>query len=190
MPTLHPLDQEALEAKSSNTVSALSLPPSLTASRGSGAQKHRTIEEEVRDTRKEKTLRMESRFLRLPLDLLQHHRRVSATTILERPIPDELGVLNVEELQPKGLEGLTCPKRPKWSYNSTKAMVEKNEEGLFTQWLNETDAILSKYAQSLPTTPAPSFFERNLNVWRQLWRVTETSSILLILVDVRFPLIH
>lgn len=59
--------------------------------------------------------------------LLDYHRKVSATAVLKRPISSELGVLRVEELQPKELEGLTCPGRPKWSYNSTKKEVEKNE---------------------------------------------------------------
>lgn len=36
-------------------------------------------------------------------------------------------MLKVQELQPEELEGLTCPKRPKWSYSSTKKEVEKNE---------------------------------------------------------------
>lgn len=72
---------------------------------------------------------MESRFLRLPLDLLQHHRLISATSPLIRPIPEPLGVLRVDELQPEELEGLTCPRRPKWSFNSTKLEVEKNEGG-------------------------------------------------------------
>lgn len=56
---------------------------------------------------------------------------------------------------------------------------------MFNKWLNETDSVLSGTIRSSPT-----FFERNLHVWRQLWRVTEVSDILCILVDVRFPLIH
>lgn len=49
---------------------------------------------------------------------------------------------------------------------------------------------MSTYAESLPSTPAPSFFERNLQVWRQLWRTVEASEVLLVLIDVRFPLLH
>ncbi|KAH8120014.1 P-loop containing nucleoside triphosphate hydrolase protein [Phellopilus nigrolimitatus] len=37
---------------------------------------------------------------------------------------------------------------------------------------------------------APPLFERNLEVWRQLWRVTEICQILLILLDSRCPLLH
>lgn len=127
MPTLHPLDQQELENRPiQTTVNSQQLPS--TSSRASGVSKfHRSIEEEARSSKQERSLKMESRFLRLPLDLLQTYRRVSATAPLIRPIPEERGVLQVEELQPQGLEGLTCPKRPKWSYNATKAMVEKNE---------------------------------------------------------------
>ncbi|KIJ66294.1 hypothetical protein HYDPIDRAFT_109291, partial [Hydnomerulius pinastri MD-312] len=36
----------------------------------------------------------------------------------------------------------------------------------------------------------PTHFERNLEVWRQLWRVTEISQILLVLLDSRCPPLH
>lgn len=32
-----------------------------------------------------------------------------------------------------------------------------------------------------------SFYELNLETWRQLWRVTEMSDVLLVIVDARFP---
>lgn len=72
-------------------------------------------------------MKLESRFLKLPLDLLNHHRLVCATEPLARPIPDEMGVMRVEELQKGDLEGLTCPRRPKWRYTMTKLEVERNE---------------------------------------------------------------
>jgi hypothetical protein len=123
-PTPHPLD--ALEAASRPPTGSvpLVLPSS---SRPSGVQRFKTLEETDRDDRKSRSLKLESRFLRLPLDLLQHHRLISATSPLSRPIDESMGVLRVEELQPRELEGLTCPGRPKWSYNSTKLEVEKNE---------------------------------------------------------------
>lgn len=115
-------------------------------------------------------MKMESRFLRLPLDLLNHHRLVSATEPLGRPIEDRLGVLLEEELLPAELEGLaplSCPKRPKWHFNSTKLEVEKNEEGMFKKWIAETDELFTEFAKKMPTGPlrtSPSFYERNLNV--------------------------
>ena len=35
-----------------------------------------------------------------------------------------------------------------------------------------------------------SYFEMNLETWRQLWRVTEISDIILLIVDIRFPALH
>lgn len=32
-----------------------------------------------------------------------------------------------------------------------------------------------------------SYFELNLETWRQLWRVLEISDIVLIIVDIRYP---
>lgn len=84
---------------------------------------------------------------------------------------------------------------------------------MFKKWIATTDGLFNEFADKMPGGPlrtSPSFFERNLQVWRQLWRVTEvglllfsasasstnppplsqTASILLILIDVRFPLIH
>lgn len=88
---------------------------------------------------------------------------------------------------------------------------------MFRKWLAEIDSVLSQPTSlddpddGLEDSCSPTFFERNLNVWRQLWRTTETSNILLVLVgaytrfslrpsqlilllslalDVRFPLLH
>lgn len=185
--TLHPED-EANRATSRLEAAAL-----VSGSRPSGNStggRFRTPEELDRSSRKEVQLRLESRFLKLPLDLLNHHRLVSATEPLSRPIPPQFGFCLQQDLQPAELQGLTLPKRPKWRYTQTKLEVEKNEEGYYDKWLKSTDTTLATFSSSLPSTPAPSFFERNLQVWRQLWRVTEASQILLVLVDVRFPLIH
>lgn len=35
-----------------------------------------------------------------------------------------------------------------------------------------------------------SYFEMNLETWRQLWRVVEISDIILLIVDIRFPALH
>lgn len=69
----------------------------------------------------------------------------------------------------------------------TKKEVEKNEEGIFTKWLDQTDEILHKWVNKdapepapevegeVPTEPelvmprAPTHYERNLEVWRQLY---------------------
>ena len=64
----------------------------------------------------------------------------------------------------------------------SKTEVEKNEEGLFKKWLDQTDQVLEEWVDSgsspSSTTTggqgeevmprAPTHFERNLEVWRQL----------------------
>ena len=63
----------------------------------------------------------------------------------------------------------------------SKTEVEKNEEGLFKKWLDQTDQVLKEWVDRGPSPPdgetsdqgevmprAPIHFERNLEVWRQL----------------------
>ena len=64
----------------------------------------------------------------------------------------------------------------------SKTEVEKNEEGLFKKWLDQTDQVLEEWVDSgsSPSSAttgsqgeevmprAPTHFERNLEVWRQL----------------------
>jgi hypothetical protein len=102
-----------------------------------GGQDARAI---LAEARKKSTLGLESRFMKLPSELLQHYRLLASTEPLERPIPRRFGVLTVEEVngpetietEDEGTEGaktalpaLTCPKRPKWHYEMSKKEVEK-----------------------------------------------------------------
>lgn len=64
----------------------------------------------------------------------------------------------------------------------SKNEVEKNEEGLFKRWLDQTDQVLKEWVDHDPSPSdgetsnedetvmprAPTHFERNLEVWRQL----------------------
>ena len=64
-------------------------------------------------------------------------------------------------------------------------------------WASACDASSPVRASTLTGFDSPSVcllvlssFERNLDVWRQLWRVCEASEILLVLLDVRCPMLH
>lgn len=88
----------------------------------------------------------------------------------------------------------------------SKKELDANEQSLFGRWLTQTDDIVDRWCNPVapasdapdPSAPAPeakmphapTSFERNLEVWRQLWRVTEISQILLVLLDARCPLLH
>lgn len=77
---------------------------------------------------------------------------------------------------------IDMPVRPAWSYDEDKHSLELRERGYFKQWLAE---IYRRYP-----VERLNYFEHNLEVWRQLWRVSELSDVLLMLVDVRHPLVH
>lgn len=77
---------------------------------------------------------------------------------------------------------LDFPKRPAWNYNLTKAQLDDREQKYFREYLQKL--LTAHKLQEL------SYFELNLETWRQLWRVTEISDVLLLIADVRYPAIH
>ena len=78
---------------------------------------------------------------------------------------------------------LTVPRRPKWDEKTTAYQLDTREKESLLEWrrglaeLQENDDLLM--------TP----FERNLEVWRQLWRVIERSDLIVQIVDARNPLL-
>ena len=78
---------------------------------------------------------------------------------------------------------LTVPRRPKWDENTTPLELDEMERASLLEWrrglaeLQENDDLLM--------TP----FERNIEVWRQLWRVIERSDLVVQIVDARNPLL-
>lgn len=79
---------------------------------------------------------------------------------------------------------MTVPRRPAWTESTTPVELERAERDAFLEWrrglayLQESDDLL--------LTP----FERNLEVWRQLWRVIERSDLVVQIVDSRNPLLY
>jgi len=67
------------------------------------------------------------------------------------------------------------PRRPNWQQGWTKQMLEMNEEKYFRD-----------YASRLLDDPKISYFELNLETWRQLWRVVEMSDVILFILDIRY----
>ncbi|KAI3378975.1 hypothetical protein SNEBB_006981 [Seison nebaliae] len=96
----------------------------------------------------------------------------------------------IRKLQELHVEKLLVPRRPNWSIESTKEQLELEEENEFMEWrkkLNEIDRIYVDKDSSIHLQMTP--YEKNLNVWRQLWRTLELSDILIQLVDARNPLL-
>ncbi|CAG8445418.1 17718_t:CDS:10 [Acaulospora morrowiae] len=79
-------------------------------------------------------------------------------------------------------ERLVIPRRPRWDKFTTPAQLEINERNAFLQWRRDL-AHLQEQNEFLLTP-----FERNIEVWRQLWRVIERSDLIVQIVDARNPL--
>ena len=77
---------------------------------------------------------------------------------------------------------LTVPRRPKWDSSTTPQQLEMMERESLLDWRRGLAELQEN--QDLLMTP----FERNLEVWRQLWRVIERSDLVVQIVDARNPL--
>jgi len=84
-------------------------------------------------------------------------------------------------LNPKYLP-LRIPRRPEWKKEMTGKEINSNEQQAFLEWRRDI-AQIEEDNVKLAITP----FEKNLEVWRQLWRVIERSDLLLQIVDARNP---
>lgn len=162
--------------------------------------------------------RLTSRFIALSPAYLDKTRDEAYNLILPRPIPRENGVFPVEIMhrdarvlqgsrdqedsvgstaigQSRPGQRLSCPARPKFRYDMTKKEVEKNEEGYYARWLDETEGVVRAWVEGEEeveqdgegqqedaaeealaafkvggglTRRSPTWFETNLEVWRQL----------------------
>ncbi|CAI7887248.1 unnamed protein product [Closterium sp. NIES-53] len=79
---------------------------------------------------------------------------------------------------------LTIPRRPKWSASMTSAELDASEKAAFLEWRRSLSAVEEN--NHLVVTP----FEKNLDIWRQLWRVLERSHLVVTVVDSRDPLFY
>ncbi|DBA03537.1 TPA: hypothetical protein N0F65_011438 [Lagenidium giganteum] len=115
----------------------------------------------VKETKEQIQLRlMEGQQL---LDLSKREQPLRAQEIVRDPVLDH-------------------PRRPKWTYSMSKQRVDENESLMFDNWVT---AIHSKYEHE-----KLNHFEHNLEVWRELWRVTERATHVVVVTDVRNPLLH
>jgi ethanolamine utilization protein EutP (predicted NTPase) len=115
--------------------------------------------------------------------------------VFEKLLPQEIEREKLKSMQPlerlpktsleveAAKESIDFPKRPYWDYDMSKEEVERHEEESFKRWMTD---IEEKYGGE----EGLGWFERNLEVWRQLWRVLEISDVILVVMDIRHPLLH
>lgn len=95
--------------------------------------------------------------------------------------PDEKN--KMKKLQSEKRVLLKIPRRPKWDADMSAEELHAAERESFLEWrrelvkLQEDDGVLM--------TP----YEKNIDFWRQLWRVVERSDIVVQILDARNPLL-
>ncbi|XP_017034938.1 large subunit GTPase 1 homolog [Drosophila kikkawai] len=78
---------------------------------------------------------------------------------------------------------LKIPRRPKWDKETSAEELERAENEAFLNW--RRDLALLQEDEEILMTP----YEKNLEFWRQLWRVVERSDVVVQIVDARNPLL-
>ncbi|KAG1693914.1 hypothetical protein DVH05_022836 [Phytophthora capsici] len=76
--------------------------------------------------------------------------------------------------------------KPQWSRDMTPEELNEVDGQAFKEWVE----YLEVEANNREDGAQLNLYERNLEVWRQLWRVIERSSVLVHLADARCPLLH
>lgn len=78
---------------------------------------------------------------------------------------------------------LSVPRRPKWDSSTTPEQLDEMERHTFLKWRRRLARV--QESDGVYMTP----FEKNIEVWRQLWRVIERSDIIVQILDCRNPLL-
>ncbi|XP_059955303.1 large subunit GTPase 1 homolog [Mesoplodon densirostris] len=89
----------------------------------------------------------------------------------------------IKKLHEENKQFLCIPRRPKWDQKTSAEELRQAEKDSFLEWRRQL--VRLEEEQNLILTP----FERNLDFWRQLWRVIERSDIVVQIVDARNPLL-
>lgn len=99
------------------------------------------------------------------------------------------GLLNVEEkakvakTQEEHKQFLKIPRRPRWDASTSAEELQQKERDSFLEWRRQLAELQA--VEGILLTP----FEKNLEFWRQLWRVIERSDVVVQIVDARNPLL-
>ncbi|XP_068810153.1 large subunit GTPase 1 homolog [Struthio camelus] len=89
----------------------------------------------------------------------------------------------VRQLHEQNRQFLRIPRRPYWDSTTSAEDLKQAERESFLEWRRQLAHLEEE--KNLILTP----FERNLEFWRQLWRVIERSDIVVQIVDARNPLL-
>jgi large subunit GTPase 1 len=89
----------------------------------------------------------------------------------------------IERTHSKFRQFIGIPRRPEWGPSTTPEQLDLSERDSYLAWRRNLARL--EEDEGLIFTP----FEKNLQFWRQLWRVIERSDIIVQIVDARNPLL-
>lgn len=92
--------------------------------------------------------------------------------------------IKIEDLLNEDDDTLSVPRRPAWNSETTPEQLDELERKTFLAWRRK----LARLQENDRVTLTP--FEKNLEVWRQLWRVIERSDVVVQILDCRNPLLY
>ncbi len=92
-------------------------------------------------------------------------------------------ILKNSEINMQESKSLAIPKRPMWKEGISAKEFERMEREAFLNWRR---LLAEEEEKNLELAITP--FEKNIEIWRQLWLVAEKSQVLIQIVDGRNPL--
>ncbi|XP_028835985.1 guanine nucleotide-binding protein-like 1 [Denticeps clupeoides] len=111
---------------------------------------------------------------------VERRKKIAREKILDTVAERDLEI-NTNDIYPED-KVLDFPRRPSWHYGMKREELLKKEERSFREYLE------TLHSRNPPGTL--SHFEHNLETWRQLWRVLEMSDVILLIVDIRHPVLQ
>ncbi|XP_061770820.1 guanine nucleotide-binding protein-like 1 [Nerophis ophidion] len=111
---------------------------------------------------------------------VEKRKKIAQEKIIQ-PVSDKELEIGIDDIYPPE-RGLGFPRRPPWNYKMSREDLLRKEEKSYRQYLDELN--------SRNPPGSLSHFEHNLETWRQLWRVLEMSDVILLIVDIRHPVVQ
>ncbi|XP_050669759.1 large subunit GTPase 1 homolog [Leptidea sinapis] len=91
--------------------------------------------------------------------------------------------VELQTSQPDFDEPLTVPRRPPWQPGISAEEQINREKDSYLEWRRHLNELQERLGAAV--TP----YERNIELWKQLWRTLEKSDVVLLLLDARNPLL-
>ena len=98
-------------------------------------------------------------------------------------LPTRTSLVNFDSVE------IPCPEESDEA--ASESGLAGQERAVFGEWMSRID---TKFRPNSSNSPLAGLevnqYERNIEVWRQLWRTVEQGDVILIVADARYPIIH